>query len=143
MAVGAGEAEVIPVYQTIMGPRVGNCWQACIASILEIPIDAVPNIQQQDEETDSEWYSRWQAWFAPLNLTLVSWGHDKRWLPRGYSILGCKPPGCDWYHAVVCLDGKVVWNPTPGYSPEADIGEWCDWTVFAVLDPAKPVGRLA
>ena len=34
---------MIPVFQKIIDPGRGDCWRACICSILELPIDSVPN----------------------------------------------------------------------------------------------------
>ena len=34
---------MIPVYQTIVSIEDGDCTRACLASILDLPIDAVPN----------------------------------------------------------------------------------------------------
>lgn len=132
-----------PVYQTILTAPGGNCWHACIASILEIPLETIPNIQQGPEETDGDWYARWQAWLQPFNVQILSWpfvGLSEGWYPRGYSIIGTKPPGWDWLHAVVALDGKPIWNPMPGYGERiGNLGAYQDITVFALLDPSKPV----
>ncbi len=127
-----------PVYQTVLAPPDGNCFAACVASILEMSIEDVPNY------TADDWYERWQEWFAQLNLTLVTWPHsgDEGWMPKGYTILGSRPPGCSFGHASVALDGKPVWNPFPGYGKRiGDIGEYSHWTLFAVLDPSKPGGK--
>jgi hypothetical protein len=37
---------VIPVYQTIIGGPNGNCAQAAYASLLELPLDEVPNFAE-------------------------------------------------------------------------------------------------
>ena len=34
---------MIPIYQTIIDPGKGNCMQAAIASLFELPLEAVPN----------------------------------------------------------------------------------------------------
>jgi hypothetical protein len=132
---------VKPVYQTILSAPGGNCWHACIASILELPIDQIPDYQQAPGESDADWYERWQRWLEPMNLVLLSWVlKPGGWAPKGYAILGSQPPGCSWQHATVCLDGKPVWNPMPGYGERiGNIGEWQDWTTFGVLDPSKPI----
>lgn len=132
-----------PVYQTILTAPGGNCWHACIASILEVPLEIVPEIQQGESESDADWWQRWQAWLFPYNLQMLGFPHVDRgrdtWRPKGYSILGTRPPGCSWLHAVVALDGEPVWNPFPGYGERVgNIGEWVDWTVFSLLDPSKP-----
>ncbi len=138
----AGDRVVIPVTQTLLSPPDGNCFAACVASILELPIDAVPNYHSDD------WFECWQEWLYPYNLALDIWTHNPEWTererrwwtPRGYAILSTRPPGCGWEHCTVALDGKPVWNPMPGYGKRiGDIGKWVDWTVFRVLDPRRPV----
>jgi len=42
---------MIPVFQTIIDQGIGNCWYACMASILEIGIDDIPNFVKEASET--------------------------------------------------------------------------------------------
>jgi len=49
---------MIPLDQTIYGDgengrSVGNCWQACIASMLDLPLDKVPHFALESGEN---WY---------------------------------------------------------------------------------------
>ena len=39
---------MIPVTQTTFAPA-GNCLAACLASILEVPIEAIPNFHANDD----------------------------------------------------------------------------------------------
>lgn len=38
-----------PVYQTIIGMEHGNCMQAAIASLFELPLEDVPNFRELDD----------------------------------------------------------------------------------------------
>ncbi len=127
---------MIPVEQTVTTFPGGNCFAACVASILELPLDAVPNFQSRD------WLDEWQEWLRPRNLGLLHFGHregDDAFIPRGYAILGADSPRGDWLHAVVTCDGVICWDPSPDH--QNPVGTWRDWTVFAVLDPTRPVNQ--
>jgi len=44
---------MIPIYQTIIDPGKGNCMQAAVASLLELPLEQVPNfIESQNPQHD-------------------------------------------------------------------------------------------
>jgi hypothetical protein len=86
---------MIPVYQTIDGPD-GNCYQACMASILEVPLGEIP--------------------------TFAGWRDLRAWLAeRGWSLVFGRKDGCSiasqqtirGIHAVVCFDGEMVHDPSP------------------------------
>jgi hypothetical protein len=122
-----------PLEQTILAPPDGNCFAACVASVLEMPLDDVPNFVGQD------WFQQWQVWLAKRNLQLLTFtiGPYDEWRPSGYALLGAQSPRGDFLHSVVCRDGKIVWDPHP--QRDMGVGEWRDWTIFAVLDPARPI----
>lgn len=103
---------------------------ACVASILEVSLDAVPNPQGEN----GEWWHEWIAFLKPYNLQLLCFPDGGEWIPRGYSILAGKSPRGDWNHAVVCYDGEMVHDPHPD---STGVESKVDWTVFTVLDPSK------
>lgn len=47
---------MIPIFQTIIDQGIGNCWSACMASILEIGIDDIPNFVKEatEKQTSAE-----------------------------------------------------------------------------------------
>lgn len=121
-----------PVDQTFLKPPEGNCFAACVASILEVPLEALPNFKGEN------WCDLWNQWLEPLNLRLLMIEH-RQWLerPPGYAIVGVDSPRGDWLHAVVCKDGEIVHDPHP--ERHMGVGEFRDWTLFMVLDPSKPI----
>lgn len=110
-----------PVAQTILHnpetPEVmGNCVQAVVASILELPLEEVPHFVQQDYDNKGEgnWY-----WMNLLRQFLKS--HNKT-LTRLYApeelatdeqliVFGDSPR--DVGHAVIFQDGKLLHDPHP------------------------------
>ncbi len=145
-----------PVSQTKFGgpldpeDQQGECFAACVASILEMPLDSVPNPNGED------WYEQWQAWLVPRNLRLVtilyegpSTEPESDWA-RGLAILSADSrtlktaDGKPAMHALVWRDGEIVWDPSPvsrakGPYLRRDDGEPISWrtlTIFQALDPA-------
>jgi hypothetical protein len=122
-----------PVEQTYLTYPDGNCFAACVASVLELPLEAVPDFKGEG------WLDRWQEWLAKHNLTFVNFHIDPadEWRPPGYSLLAADSPRGAWLHSVVCHNGTIVFDPHP--ERHMGVGKWQEWTVFVVLDPSKPV----
>lgn len=51
---------MIPVYQTLFG-KGGDCFRACVASILEVKIESLPNFCSWNEET---WFKETAAYLV-------------------------------------------------------------------------------
>ncbi len=99
---------MIRVDQTKFGDRHGNCFTACIASILEMPITEVPNFCAEFED----WEAATQLWLGDLDLRLehISPG-DMPPAGRHYVVSGMGPRGLR--HSCVGLDGAIVHDPHP------------------------------
>ncbi len=143
-----------PVLQTIYEPPRGNCFMACVASILEVGIDQVPNELGSDPARGARWWWAIQDWLRPMGLQMVFFTmpenehlgghqvHDDEWRPDGYAIAGVQVADQEHDHALVALDGKFVWNPMPGVPADhPSIGRVRDWTIFQLLDPASGLAR--
>lgn len=101
-----------PVDQTIFpteGPHspIGNCFQACVASLLELELDKVPHFML----TPDDWYSPFVSWLQDRGLFCVEF---KAQVPEAYVVMmdgtwailtGRSPRGGDLLHSVI---GK--WN---------------------------------
>ena len=129
---------MVPVEQTRLSPdEGGNCHAACIASILECPLEDVPQLLPGDAVSDAAWDEyrpRLNAWLRERNLIELYFSAGD-WKPTGYAIAGVKSvrfPGFE--HAVVALNGEIVWDPHPGRADGC--GELVGWSVFQVIDPA-------
>jgi hypothetical protein len=99
---------VIPVDQTTHGPTTGNCFSACVASILELPISEVPFFMAPEQ-----WWPPFVEWCAMRGYDAVYFPNTE-YVPLGYSIVG--GPSYRWpgkLHACVALDGVVVHDPHP------------------------------
>lgn len=104
----------------------GNCVQASVASLLAIPLAAVPNFVERGFE--------WELWF-------MDWLEENGW--ETFRFPGDHAPECLYLasgpsprgvsHMVVMRDGKLVHDPHPS---RAGI-EKVDWVrILVPLDPA-------
>lgn len=99
-----------PTDQTTFGPKLGNCFSACVAMILELPISEVPFFM-----VPGEWWDRFSDWsnargFRPLFY------QDPATPPPGYSIAGgthVRGHFLKGLHACLAFDGRIVFDPNP------------------------------
>jgi hypothetical protein len=112
---------VKPVYQTKSGDGSngtphGNCVAACYASLLEIPIEDVPELS--DPAVAPNQYRAEQAWLATRGLSIVHIRADEGQVMPGvmsdapfYMLSGISPRG--FGHRVIARDGEIVHDPHP------------------------------
>ena len=98
------------VYQTRSGAN-GNCFEACLASLLHLPIIAVPEVSSWEELRD---------WLAErFNMSLSFYAGDEIPLrnqagyPRGYSIVALRLPADGAIHSVVAFGNTIFHDPSP------------------------------
>lgn len=85
-----------------------NCLAACVATVLEVPLDEVPEF----ENMGNEQFGELVTFASQLGRRLTY--HPGKVPPMGYSIGTVTSPRFPTErHAVVCLDGKVVHDPHP------------------------------
>lgn len=116
---------MLKVPQTIDDGVKGNCMAACVASILELSIDDVPNYHGYN------WWNRWIAWGRRQGINFTCYWIDEMkdvWCPVSFWIAGPdsprlkKPDGTPIKHAVVVNKGKLVWDPHPlAYEGSVDL----------------------
>lgn len=136
-----------PITQTLRGgPNVephlrGDCFRACIASILELGHEDLPNPHDADH-----WFDAWQEALAPYGLRLIEWevsAEPELWF-EGYWIasvpslnLGTNDDGSPVLHCVVMRGSEFVHDPSMGKRYESvDLAEVRWATIFHAADPA-------
>lgn len=128
-----------PVDQTKFGVPEGNCTAACVASILEIPLDSIPC----GYVGDGSGWNESGDWFAKLNEILGRFGvglcgvaiHPgcNLEIPPGIFVLlgGMGPRGFQHCCVGAVVDGmlKVVHDPHPSRAGLVSI-EYVDFIVY-------------
>lgn len=121
------------VYQTRNNGTDGNCFHACIASVLGLDLSDVPDILPNTPHED--WWKQWAVWFETQG---IGWffgffdGLDKFSISIGALAILCGPSqrakdeGAEYGHCIVARyqvrNGqhyfKYVHNPTPDAGPK-------------------------
>ena len=104
----------------------GDCYSACLASILDLPLSRVPHFFNDDREPSAIQFARLDDWLREQSLTRFSFlwrGEDTNLrsvldtletLNRDrYMILGGRV-GASGDHAVVICGGEIAHNPSRG-----------------------------
>ena len=88
---------------------VGNCLAAAVASVLGLPINAIPSFENMD---GGHYWQEFVAFPATFGKRLVY--HPSTHPPEGLAIGTVDSPRFpDTKHAVVCFNGEVVHDPHP------------------------------
>ena len=107
-----------PVMQTTTGPR-GNCMSACLASIFEVPIEAVPNFYELAGDGAGPWWQAVRDWLKPRGFGVITLTFEDAALwdslcLDGYHIVSGKSPRIEGsFHATVWHAGSMVHDPHP------------------------------
>ena len=122
----------------------GDCYRACVASIMELDLEEVPNFNEGFPDGDT-FHRRVSEWLAPRGFgkAMFAIGDDldlpgllefmADWSPNCYYILGgTSPRGFD--HAVVGLNDKIVHCPNENDPPLVGVLGAGHWEV-SVLTP--------
>lgn len=89
----------------------GNCFAACLASLLDLPLWMVPPFE--DMFARSDWFPRVEDWLERLfHLRLVRTdGHELAALPEFYIGSGLSARGVR--HSVIYRTGELAHDPHP------------------------------
>lgn len=96
---------MIPVKQTITSSASGDCWRACMASILELPIEILPN-----DHSDA-WFLNWKQYLKQFGLGISYYGNPKKdpmWADHHWIASVKSLNYKNTYHAIVMHEGGVV-----------------------------------
>lgn len=132
-----------PIDQTRFSPTekpLGNCFSACVASILEVSLQEVLD-DGQIADSDCGWLA-WKLWLNKSGYGLIHLRNDPpSWFfpIEGYAIMSGKSPRGDFLHSVVALDGEMVHDPHPSRAGLEGIE---DWVVLYPRDPARRDARV-
>lgn len=145
---------MIGVEQTIAAPPKGDCFRACVASILELPIEACPN---PPSDPDGHWWDEWIDWLRPRGFELIQWEIPE---PTGVAQRVCGALAGYWIatvgslnsapnperpnlgrHCIVMQGSRIVHDPSTGrkYTNEGwgPTDRIFEVTLIHPLDPAR------
>lgn len=104
-----GSGMVKPLHQRhtdITTPEKGDCFATCIAMVLDLPQDDVPNFCS----SGVNWWWRFQGWLEErglvsieVNLPPPPWRNLGALTPGVPVIITGKSPRGDWLHSVVAM----------------------------------------
>lgn len=137
-----------PVFQSKFGGRSspleeqGNCFQACLASIFDLPLEDAFDIIHYDTP---EWWDLFNEWLGRFGLacvyvTMLDGPDGKKHRPwsesQGYHIGRVDSPRHTdgTMHAVVMKGDEVVHDPFPQAKGEGSVG---GIYLFVALDAGK------
>ena len=156
---------MIPVTQTSFydsnaspDKQRGNCLTAVVASLLELPIEEVPNFVQDHvdhaSEDDPDDAGDWN-WWSRLHRFLTEHGHQMYYLrnvehpephpphengfpdPESgefYAVSGISPRDPRIHHIVIYRDGVMVWDPHPDSAGLASVDDDYHWTLRPAVE---------
>ncbi len=131
---------MIPVYQTRYGSKKGNCFQAALASLFELKLDAVPDFCNKYSTHTDEWYVQYLKWLNKRGYTSITI-KDNLSRPNYKNcyllVTGKNANGVN--HCVIYRNGKPVHNPHKDCS--GIIPEGID--IIIPLNPAKKTKNKA
>ena len=96
------------VDQTLFGSSVGNCFAACVASILNVSLASVPNFCASED-----WWQRFVHWLDQRELTAIRVDGEPTWLPDGALAIVSGPSDRGLMHATVWRGQTMVHDPHP------------------------------
>jgi hypothetical protein len=95
------------VYQTAHGPRKGDCWRACIASLLELLPQQVPDFVNN---SNRHWLTNTKRWLRNRGKRLIHLcDHRKPYI----QIVQAEKS----LHALIMYHGKVLHDPSGSTRP--------------------------
>lgn len=101
-----------PTAQTRHGNPGGNCLQAAIATLLEVPLDDIPDFANGPETDDSiGWFLELADWLKTLGLRALPTDIETILALRNWTgiMIGYTEGGSP--HATVWADGSHYWDP--------------------------------
>ena len=128
-----------PVDQTTFGVPKGNCFSACVATLLGLTIEQVPFFMGDPDEPGHVWWDRFNGWLEARGLYALNFNvRDQETdasLPGFYILCGDSPAGP---HSCVARGrahpSSVVHDPNPS---RAGLLKVDSIVVLVPLDPER------
>lgn len=99
-------------YRTPENPtQVGNCFATCVANVLGLKIEDVPNIEVLFAIDRNFWLKVFDKWIYSIGYDYIrieenEWDKDELYLANGITERGT-------IHSVIYQNGKLLFDPYP------------------------------
>jgi hypothetical protein len=113
-----------PVYQDMFfepgkkeKDQRGNCLSAVVASLLDLPLRAVPNFVEIDALGGPNWWWHMNKYLELMNKEMVHFRPRNPPMGVYYTMSGLSKRATDYaqiHHIVIFKNGKLVHDPVPG-----------------------------
>lgn len=109
-----------PVDQIIFDHNRGDCFRACVASILEVPLEEVPNFMEDGRKQFDDNLDKWlkDQSFTMLDCRILEPEVVWRYLKDCFVIACDESPRSTvedtFDHAVIFKNGALIHDPHPG-----------------------------
>ena len=122
------------VNQTICNFDQGNCMQACVASIFELPLDKVPNFMFKGPDS---YYKKLDDWCEKSGLICLDVNIKHLSVIKDCYVIvyGESPRDRNYNHAVIYYNGKMIHDPNP--DKKGIVGKPECLSVFIIKDPSN------
>lgn len=93
----------------------GDCFAACLASIMELPIEGFPNFLDSRPHGEAGWWHRWQLWlYEHYRSELLFWeNRDTMPDPEQLAWWIASVTVGETPHSVVFYRDEFRWDPAP------------------------------
>jgi len=133
---------MIPVDQTICNFKNGDCFSACVASILELPIIEIPNFMQDGENKFDYHVEQFEKDFGIASVDFDYTNHKEALQDfvllmknRHLVATGPSPRNKKKNHAVLWYNDKMAHDPHPDKTGLLEYPEL--FTIMMVVDAKK------
>jgi len=117
----------------------GNCFQAAVASVLEMNLDEVPNIQDYGQDKNGDWLDKFRRWLSGYGLGIICLEvpENSNNMSQGYHLIEVESTILEGeHHVVVGLNGNIVHDPNDRAKA---VGKQIYHYIFTLLNPAMNV----
>ena len=116
---------MIPRDQQHIDPKTGDCFATCVASLLDLPRDEVPNFMLAGP--GEEWWMELQRWLGNRGLQCAVTKVEVRRPETGYWIGSGRSPRGNYHHAVIMLGDDIAHDPHPSRDGLDGPVKFCYW----------------
>ena len=122
--VGFARAEMTPVFQTRFGKPHGNCFAACVVSLIGGLLEDFPDLSDLAEDTqeaNTERRTRIESYVEKQGHKIGRWVGP---MPVGVHVIAVGEGPRGLRHACVYLDGMLAHDPSPAGGGLKEVDAW-------------------